>query len=294
VSEEARLPSETLARRLLWALQRRMERSRAGRWLFEVLIFALKQAWACLFGIVLLAVLFVTGQAWPADLPVARYDFLLGAALLIQAAMLLFRLETVEEAKVIFVFHVVGTVMELFKTYAGSWLYPDPGVLRIGAVPLFAGFMYASVGSYIARVWRIFDLEFTGYPPAWTTWLLAAGVYVNFFSHHWTIDFRVLLFAATGLLFWRSWLYFTTDRVQRRIPLLLVFAMVGVMIWVAENLGTYSRVWIYPHQRDAWHMVSPQKIGSWFLLMIISFVLVSLVHRPRDKEKAAAAEAATA
>ena len=71
--------------------------------------------------------------------------------------MLAFRLETWREARVILIFHVVGTVMELFKTSAGSWVYPEASLLHIGAVPLFSGFMYAAVGSYIARVWRIFD-----------------------------------------------------------------------------------------------------------------------------------------
>ena len=76
---------------------------------------------------------------------------LLLAAVAIQIAMLAFRLETFEEARVIFVFHVVGTVMEIFKTSVGSWLYPEPSLLRIGGVPLFSGFMYAAIGSYIAR-----------------------------------------------------------------------------------------------------------------------------------------------
>ncbi len=40
------------------------------------------------------------------------------------------------------------------------------------------------------------------------------------------------------------------------------------------------RIWIYPSQAVVWHMVGIEKILAWFLLMIISFVLVSLVHRP--------------
>ena len=37
--------------------------------------------------------------------------------------------------------------MEVFKTEAGSWTYPEDNLLRIGGVPLFSGFMYAAVGS---------------------------------------------------------------------------------------------------------------------------------------------------
>src|SRR3546814_9164777 len=98
--------------------------------------------------------------------------------------------------------------MELFKTAAGSWIYPEASLLHIGAVPLFSGFMYAAVGSYLARVWRIFDFRFSNYPRRSSTWLLAGAVYVNFFAHHWTFDFRYLLFLATALLFWRTRVYF--------------------------------------------------------------------------------------
>ena len=36
-----------------------------------------------------------------------------------------------------------------------------------------------------------------------------------------------------------------------------------------------------PQQAREWHPVSLAKLGSWYLLMMLSFVLVSLVHRPR-------------
>ena len=233
----------------------------------------------------MLALLVGTHLLWPQHAPAARYDFLVIAAVAIQAAMLGFKLESWEEARVIFVFHVVGTVMELFKTAHGSWIYPEPSLLRIGDVPLFSGFMYAAVGSYIARIWRIFDLGFDRYPPLWATWILAAGIYVNFFAHHWLPDVRWGLFAATVLVFGRSWFYFTADRRRRRMPVLLGFLLVSLFIWVAENLGTLSRAWIYPDQADGWTPVSLAKLGSWFLLMIISVVLVSLVRRPQDERQ---------
>ena len=127
--------------------------------LYEFLLFGIKQAWACLFGGLMLALLLATHFFYPEDTPVHRYDFLTIAAVAIQGGMLAFRLETWAEAKVILIFHVVGTVMELFKTAAGSWVYPEASTLHIGSVPLFSGFMYAAVGSYIARVWRIFDFR---------------------------------------------------------------------------------------------------------------------------------------
>lgn len=250
-------------------------------WAFEFLLFGFKQGWACLFGGLMLALLLATHFFYPNDAALHRYDFLTLAALAIQAAMLAFRLESWAEAKVIFAFHVIGAVMELFKTQAGSWIYPEASLLHIGAVPLFSGFMYAAVGSYIARVWRIFDFRFTRYPPVWTTVALAGAIYVNFFAHHWLPDIRLILFAAAIALFGRSWIVFTPWRTPRSMPLLLGFFLVALFIWLAENIGTFANAWTYPDQRDGWHMVSVAKLGSWYLLMIISFVLVSLIHGVR-------------
>lgn len=279
----SRLPLEAWGRARLLRLQAWGDRRAWSRYGLEFLWFGLKQGWACLFGALMLALIFGTYLLWPEDAALSRYDFLVIGALLIQAAMLLFRLESWEEARVIFLFHVAGTVMELFKTAHGSWIYPEDSLLRIGAVPLFSGFMYAAVGSYIARVQRIFHIRVRRYPPLWTTWLLAAAIYVNFFAHHWLPDVRIVLFLATGVLFGRGWFFFTADRRRRSMPLLLGFGLVAVFIWFAENLGTFARAWAYPGQETGWEMVSLAKLGSWFLLMIVSIVLVSLVHRPEPE-----------
>ena len=250
-------------------------------WLYEFLLFGFKQGWACLFGGLLLALLLGTHLFYPESAALHRYDFLTLAAIAIQAGMLAFRLETWREARVILIFHVVGTVMELFKTQAGSWTYPEASVLHIGAVPLFSGFMYAAVGSYIARVWRIFDFRFSHYPPAWITWLLAAAIYANFFTHHFTIDIRWGLFAATAAIFWRTRVHFRNWRTHRWMPLLVGFGLVALFIWFAENIATFANAWNYPGQENKWRMVSLAKYGSWYLLMLISFVLVTLVQPVR-------------
>lgn len=254
-------------------------------WLYEFLLFGFKQGWACLFGGLLLALLLGTHMFYPEGAPLHRYDFLTIAAIAIQAGMLAFRLETWREARVILIFHVVGTVMELFKTQAGSWTYPEASVLHIGAVPLFSGFMYAAVGSYIARVWRIFDFRFTGYPPAWATWLLAAAIYANFFTHHFTIDIRWGLFAATALIFWRTRVHFRNWRAHRWMPLLVGFGLVALFIWFAENIATFAQAWNYPGQEQGWRIVSIAKYGSWYLLMLISFLLVTLVQPVRKPDQ---------
>jgi uncharacterized membrane protein YoaT (DUF817 family) len=249
--------------------------------LVEFVVFGLKQAWACLFGGALLGIMIVTAIAWPQNAPIERYDFLFLAALSIQVALLSFKLETPREAVVILVFHIVGTAMELFKTSAGSWIYPEEAIFRILGVPLFSGFMYAAVGSYIARITRIFDMRYTSYPPMFATIVLAVAIYVNFFTHHFVFDARWGLFAFAFVLFWGTRVHYRVFRSRHQMRLLVGFLLVSLFIWFAENIATWSRAWIYPSQADGWTPVSLSKLGAWYLLMIISFVLVSLVHRPK-------------
>jgi uncharacterized membrane protein YoaT (DUF817 family) len=258
----------------------RLPRGRLADGMVEFLVFGLKQAWACLFGGLMLGMIMVT-RLWFPDWGIARYDLFFVAALLIQIGMLVGRLETLSEAKVILIFHVVGTGMELFKTAAGSWIYPEEAIFRIGGVPLFSGFMYACVGSYMARINRIFDIRFSHYPPIWATVLLAGAIYINFFSHHFVPDLRWVLFAILAVLYFRSTMHYRVFRFGHRMPMLLAFLLVALFIWIGENIGTWSRAWIYPEQANGWSMVSLSKLGSWYLLMMISVVLVTLVHPPR-------------
>ncbi len=65
------------------------------------------------------------------------------------------------------------------------------------------------------------------------------------------------------------------------MPLLVGFALVALFIWFAENIGTFTAAWMYPNQRHGWTLVAFGKLGAWFLLMIISYVLVALVNRPQ-------------
>lgn len=258
--------------------------TRPRRFVIELLAFAAKQAWACVFGALLLVCIVVVRLWWPVDAAVAPNDALTIAAVLIQIAMVAARLETGRELWVIVMFHIVGTAMELFKTDVGSWTYAADGVLRIGAVPLFSGFMYAAVGSYMVRVFRMFDLRFTRYPPIWLTIVVAAAIYANFFLHHFWWDARWVLLAAVGLLWLHTTMYFRVFRRTLRLPLLVAFAGVAVFIWIAENIGTGVGAWAYPDQVDGWQLVSPSKLVSWFLLMIISVVLVTLIYRPRPPD----------
>ena len=246
--------------------------------LYEFLRFGVKQGWACLFGALMLGLLIATHFAYPAHAPLARYDLLFLAALAIQATMLAGGLETRDEAVVILAFHVVGTVMEIHKTAIGSWIYPEPSLFRIGGVPLFTGFMYAAVGSYLARVWRLFDFRFTRHPSLAALSLLSVAIYANFLLNNRFPDVRIGLIATAALLFGRTTIRFKVWRVHRAMPLPLGLVLVSLFIWFAENIGTATGTWLYPGQRTAWSMVPLSKLASWTLLMILSYTLVAWVN----------------
>jgi uncharacterized membrane protein YoaT (DUF817 family) len=241
-------------------------------------MFVLKQGWSCLFGGLLLIAMILTRLFWHDDWPIHRYDALFGFALLVQTAFLRFKLETWAELRVILLFHLTGTVMEWFKVAQGSWSYPDPATFAVLGVPLFSGFMYASVGSYMARVIRVFDMRFAPYPPFWLTLALAGAIYINFFSHHFLPDIRIALMAATVVLYARTRIVFCVTDVDRWMPLPVAAFLSAIALWVAENVGTATGTWLYTGQRPG-EMVSLAKIGSWYLLLYVAFVTVTLVVR---------------
>ncbi len=252
-------------------------RARLPAPLAEFTMFVLKQGWACLFGGLMLAAILLTKAVWHPDWPLHRYDALFLFALGTQALFLWKRLETWEEARVILLFHLTGTAMEWFKVGAGSWSYPEPGLFKLLGVPLFSGFMYAAVGSYMARVIRIFDMRFAPYPPLWTTFALAAAIYVNFFAHHFMPDLRWLLFAATIALYARTRVWFRVADHRRWMPLPVAAVLSSLALWVAENIGTATGTWLYSGQTT--RLVSFAKLGSWYLLLYVAFVTVTVVSR---------------
>jgi uncharacterized membrane protein YoaT (DUF817 family) len=184
--------------------------------------------------------------------------------------------ETGREVGVIAVFHLVGLALELFKVRMGSWSYPDVGVATVAGVPMYSGFMYASVGSYVCQAWRRFDLRIAGYRP-WLTGLAAALVYANFFTEQWLPDLRLPLAGLLVGVTLRTTMWFTVGPRRYGMPLALSFVLIGSVLWVAENAATFLRAWRYPDQRLDWTMVHPAKVGSWSLLVVVSIVLVAAV-----------------
>ena len=255
------------------------------RYIQDFIAFVYKQAYACIFWGFLIVMMTLTKYYYPLEDILYRYDFLFIVALSFQTILLMMRLESMREASVILIFHIIATGMEVFKTHPsiGSWNYPETFSIGIMSVPLFAGFMYSAVGSYIARVWRIFDFKFNNYPRKIYTILIAIGIYINFFTHHFFYDIRYILLIFVFITFGRTQIYYTPRHHTYSMNLAFWFSLVAFFIWIAENIATYTRVWIYPWQEIVWHPVGIEKILAWFLLMIISFVLVSLIHKPEEK-----------
>jgi uncharacterized membrane protein YoaT (DUF817 family) len=269
------MPLEKLRRRV----PRLIQLSGFGRFLVEFLCFGIKQARACLFAGLFFLSVFAIPRAGIMGIP--RYDVLLAIALLIQAGMVLTGLESLDELKAISLFHVIGFALEAFKTSGaiGAWSYPDPGYTKLFGVPLFSGFMYAAVGSYIIQAWRLFDLRIRHHPPLWMAAAVAALIYANFFTHHYIGDYRWYIAACVLGLYARSVVtYRPLDR-DRHMPLLLSFLLIGFFLWVAENISTFFGIWRYPNQLGAWSAVHLGKWSSWSLLVILTFTIVaSLKH----------------
>lgn len=75
----------------------------------------------------------------------------------------------------------------------GSWSYPEEGYVKIFGVPLYSGFMYASVASYLCEAWRRLQVELI-------RWWLSALVLI---------------------VFWRSWVAYEVNGRRYRMPLAL-------------------------------------------------------------------------
>jgi uncharacterized membrane protein YoaT (DUF817 family) len=258
----------------------------------EFLVFGFKQAAACVFAGSFLFLLAISGHISVPGL--ARYDFLFLGAIAIQVLLVAARLENWREVAVLSLFHLIGIGLELFKTSPSvrSWSYPEQAFFHLKTVPLYSGFMYASVASYIMQAWRLLQVRLTEFPPFPLAVGLSATIYANFFTNHYILDLRWPLAAAVLVLFRRTQVHFTVTSTVRRMPLPLSFLLIGFFIWVAENIATYFGAWVYPHQKQQWAIVGPTKISSWMLLVIISFIIVAALKElfPKKQEVFAARE----
>lgn len=247
------------------------------RALIQLVHFGWQQALSCLFPVVIFASLAVTKMVPLPFLP--RYDWLLVICLFMQWWMVRVGLETRDELKVITMFHLIGLALELFKVHMGSWAYPEAGYAKFFGVPLYSGFMYASVASYLCQAWRRLKVELVKWPPFSIVVPLAAAIYLNFFTHHYWFDVRWWLIGLVMLVFWSSSVIYEVNGTRYRMPLVVSFLLIGFFIWIAENIATFFGAWQYPNQAKAWSIVHLGKVSSWFLLVIVSFLIVATLKQ---------------
>ncbi|ANE48542.1 hypothetical protein SY83_22175 [Paenibacillus swuensis] len=251
--------------------------------------FGKQQALSCIFPVLIFTALLIAKVTQIPMLP--DYDFILIVCIVGQWLMLRLRLESRDELIVICVFHIIGLVLELFKVRMGSWSYPQDAYSKWFGVPLYSGFMYASVASYLCQAWRRLQVGIVNWPSAWMTVPLGAAIYLNFMTHHYWLDLRWWLTAALFPVFWRTSVTYVVQHRTYRMPLILSFVLIGFFIWVAENISTYLGAWQYPDQAAKWTLVHLGKISSWFLLVIVSFIIVAqLKHVKTTPHKAVSQE----
>ena len=238
----------------------------------HLFLFAWQEALSCLFPVIVFSLLALShlSAQW-----IPRYDFMLIACILVQFVLYYTRFETKDEVRVICLFHLLGLVMEIFKVHVGSWSYPEFAYTKIAGVPLYSGFMYASVASYLCQAWRRFNLKMEHWPP--TAWVRVTGalIYLNFFSNYFLPDIRYYLGAVILVLFRKSRVHFFIENKRYRMPVVLSFLLIGFFIWLAENIATFLGAWKYAYQHTAWKVVSYSKISSWAFLVIVSYIIVA-------------------
>jgi len=246
--------------------------------------FGLKQVLCCVFPAAIFLTLAVSKVIHFPFL--YRYDFILLVCILIQYLLVRFKLESKDELKVISLFHIIGLLLEIYKIHMGSWAYPEYAYTKILGVPLYSGFMYSSVASYICQAWKRFNLKFINWPSNFITYPIGFFIYLNFFTHHYIADFRWIIIFSLFIFFGKSIVEFKVGEGNYRMPIIVSYFLIGFFIWVAENISTFLGAWKYPNQGQVWHMVDFGKISSWFLLVIISVIIVANLKHIKYRSEA--------
>lgn len=232
--------------------------------------FFIKQVQASVFALFIFAMLAVSHFV-----PfVPRYDFMLITCLAMQGYMLWSKMETKKEFVAVCAFHAIGLMLELYKVSRGSWSYPEFAYTKISGVPLYSGFMYASIASYVFQAYRVLDLEFLKMPKKALAMVGVVLIYVNFFTARTFGDNRIWIILALLILFLPGQAHFTCIEKRRKMPMPIAFALIGFFVWIGENLSTYLGAWLYPHQLNGWEMVEASKIVSWGMMVMVAFVLI--------------------
>jgi uncharacterized membrane protein YoaT (DUF817 family) len=244
-------------------------------------LFVYLQAASCIFPLIIFIALASASILNPG---VPRYDFLLLICVLAQVILFLSGMETKDEVYVITLFHLLGLMMEIHKVHRGSWSYPEDAYTKFLGVPLYAGFMYASVGSYICQAWRNLALQIPKWPSTLIASLVGMAIYLNFFTNAFIPDLRWYIVAILIIVFWKTKFTFRLNDRVYFIPAIVSFLIVGFFIWMGENFATFYGAWKYAYQHAGWKMVTWHKISSWSLLVIVSIIIVGELKKLKERK----------
>jgi uncharacterized membrane protein YoaT (DUF817 family) len=144
--------------------------------------------------------------------------------------------------------------------------------------------MYASVASYMCQAWRRMHLNLEHWPRTWMVILLPAAIYANFFTlHHFIPDFRWVLMLLVLAVFAKTYVSFYLKQQ-------IVSDATGAVICSDRFLhldGRKNRYLFWgmavPNQEHGWHLVHISKISSWLLLVIVSFLIVTMLKRVKKR-----------
>ena len=142
--------------------------------------------------------------------------------------------------------------------------------------------MYASVASYICQSWRRLDLQIYDWPKPFLAISISFLIYLNFFTHHFLFDARLVLKGLLFFIFFKTIVTYQLNGIRYKMPMILSFLLIGFFIWIAENITTFFGAWQYPNQEVTWSLVHLGKISSWFLLVIISIIIVAQLKRVKS------------
>ena len=88
------------------------------RFIRELLVFGWKEALCCIFPVIIFLTLAMSKLV---HIPyLHRYDLILLVCVLTQVVLVWTKLESMDELKVITVFHIIGLGLELYKVHMGS------------------------------------------------------------------------------------------------------------------------------------------------------------------------------
>jgi uncharacterized membrane protein YoaT (DUF817 family) len=234
--------------------------------MWECLYFCLKHARAGLFAGLFFIPFFITPTT--GMLSIARDDILFGLAIGIQIWMHKTKLQSNHELKMVILFYVLGFILEYFKlkTATGIETLAHTSWSNINGVPLFVGFIYAALSSYMMQAWRLFTLRIRHYPPYWMAITLAGLSYLHFFSQH---DYVAYFTACAVGLYGPSLILFKSHSRERQAPLLLSAILIGGFIYLANSICHFYSLsnpispWPNTHQSQ-----------SVFLLIIFSISII--------------------